>query len=113
MYYFCCVEGCKSVRQDVSLHRFPLKNSEKLKKWLQCLESGNFINLSVDELKNHFVCHKHFEKRFITPKNRLRVTAYPTLFTDEEISTGIPSIHLEVTGEQKSLMLLLYTAINY
>lgn len=96
MYYFCCVEGCKSVRQDVSLHRFPLKNNERLKKWLQCLESGNFINLSVDELKN-----------------RLRVTAYPTLFTDEEISTGIPSIYLEVTGEQKSLMLLLYTAINY
>ncbi|KAI8437110.1 hypothetical protein MSG28_010461 [Choristoneura fumiferana] len=38
-----------------------------------------------------FICQKHFEKRFISSKSRLLVAAYPSLFTEDEISSGIPS----------------------
>ena len=100
MYYVCCVHGCSSIRQDVYLHRFPITNEKRLHKWLQCLKSDELQRLSLDELKNYFVCHKHFEQRFITSKSRLRASAYPALFTNEEITSGIPAALSEETGEK-------------
>ncbi|KAL4720968.1 hypothetical protein ACJJTC_019228 [Scirpophaga incertulas] len=63
MYYKCCVRGC-------------LSNDE----------------LDVSYLHNLLVCEKHFEKRFIGARSRLLMDAYPTLFTADEISTGIPQV---------------------
>ncbi|CAG4984074.1 unnamed protein product [Parnassius apollo] len=37
------------------------------------------------------VCHKHFEKRFHTVKPGIKKTAYPTLFSLEEIESGFSS----------------------
>ncbi|XP_026322246.1 uncharacterized protein LOC113231920 [Hyposmocoma kahamanoa] len=86
--YECCV--CKSSRQDAILHHFP-RTEKRLMKWLKCLNRDNLKKLSPEELSNVFVCQKHFEKRFITPKSRLIGSAYPCLFTEDEISSGIPS----------------------
>ncbi|XP_041987562.1 uncharacterized protein LOC121739264 [Aricia agestis] len=86
----CCVPHCESKRNTVILHRFP-KTEIGLNKWLQkCSKSGDFKKFSSEELNKMFVCHKHFEKRFVTAKLRLRQSAYPTLFSLEEINTGIP-----------------------
>ncbi|CAH2039559.1 unnamed protein product, partial [Iphiclides podalirius] len=49
--------------------------------------------MKIEDLRKHHVCQKHFEKKFIasTPlRPRLRVGAYPTLFSASEISSGIP-----------------------
>ncbi|KAL4705548.1 hypothetical protein ACJJTC_006876 [Scirpophaga incertulas] len=38
------------------------------------------------------VCHKHFKRRFVNARtNHLKTGAYPTLFSDLEISSGYPS----------------------
>ncbi|XP_047992745.1 uncharacterized protein LOC125231342 [Leguminivora glycinivorella] len=94
MYRKCCVENCASVRQDVKLHQFPASEIG-LQKWLQCINSDRLRNLSIQELRKVFVCHKHFERRFITPKNRILLGGYPTLFSQGEIESGVPSPQLE------------------
>ncbi|CAG9135163.1 hypothetical protein JYU34_008794 [Plutella xylostella] len=50
-----------------------------------------------------FVCHKHFEQRFVNPMtNRLKGDAYPSLFTDLEISSRHPSPVLTETDAKKT-----------
>lgn len=92
MYNKCCVVNCGSRRKDVNLYRFP-KTEIGLNKWLQCINSENLRSLSLLELRKQHVCQKHFEKRFLASQRiraRLRANAYPTLFTEDEISSGIP-----------------------
>lgn len=92
MYNQCCVVSCASRRQDVSFHMFP-KSEIGLKKWLEIINCERLRSLSFDNLRKQFVCIKHFEKRFIAStgvRTRLLHGAYPTLFTDSEISSGIP-----------------------
>lgn len=88
MFRRCCVPACESERKDVKLHGFPLRK-ELRAKWLKCFKDESVAKMGC--LNNVFVCHKHFEKRFITAKNRLKMEAYPSLFTDLEIETGIPT----------------------
>lgn len=88
MYFKCCVLNCASTREDAILHKFPT-DENRLSKWLQCLNDANLQDAST---KNLFVCHKHFEKKFVGVNSRLRTTAYPTLFTSDEIASGIPNI---------------------
>ncbi|XP_049877377.1 uncharacterized protein LOC126374703 [Pectinophora gossypiella] len=89
MYYKCCV--CKSSRQDAVLHHFPC-TEKRLNKWLKCLEDQvNLKDTPRIELSKLFVCQKHFERKFVTAKSHLLGKAYPSLFTEEEIVSGIPS----------------------
>lgn len=94
MYYECCV--CKKTRQDAILHHFPC-TEKRLTKWLKCLNRDDLKKASPEQISKLFVCQKHFEKRFITSKSRLIGKAYPTLFTEDEISSGIAS--LQNTGK--------------
>ncbi|CAG9129837.1 unnamed protein product [Plutella xylostella] len=89
MYYECCV--CKKTRQDAILHHFPC-TEKRLTKWLKCLNRDDLKKASPEQISKLFVCQKHFEKRFITSKSRLIGKAYPTLFTEDEISSGIASL---------------------
>ncbi|KAL4720745.1 hypothetical protein ACJJTC_006819 [Scirpophaga incertulas] len=94
MYYKCCVRGCSNTRKDAVLHRFPT-NENRLNLWLRCLSNDE---LDVSYLHNLFMCEKHFEKRFIGARSRLLMDAYPTLFTADEISTGIPQVCNETSN---------------
>ncbi|CAG9133341.1 unnamed protein product [Plutella xylostella] len=94
MYYECCV--CKKTRQDAILHHFPC-TEKRLTKWLKCLNRDDLKKASPEQISKLFVCQKHFEKRFITSKSRLIGKAYPTLFTEDEISSGIASLQNTVT----------------
>ncbi|KAL4703971.1 hypothetical protein ACJJTC_000357 [Scirpophaga incertulas] len=88
MFRKCCVSNCNSLRQDVNLHKIPA-NEEMKSQWLMCL-SGCIDSTSVSS--NMHVCHKHFERRFVNARtNHLKTGAYPTLFSDLEISSGYPS----------------------
>ncbi|RVE50809.1 hypothetical protein evm_004558 [Chilo suppressalis] len=85
----CCVPNCESKRSGVKLHRFPKTDGGR--KWVQCINSERLKKLSTKELLTMFVCHKHFELRFVTASSRLKNCAFPTLYTQEEMDTGIPS----------------------
>ncbi|CAG9782443.1 unnamed protein product [Diatraea saccharalis] len=89
----CCVPNCGSKRSGVKLHKFPKTDSRR--KWVQCINSEKLKKLNIKELLSMFVCHKHFERRFVTASSRLKSFAYPTLFTQEEMDTGIPSTAYE------------------
>ncbi|XP_049701000.2 uncharacterized protein LOC126055534 isoform X1 [Helicoverpa armigera] len=90
MYYKCCM--CNATRQDAILYHFP-SNEKRLQMWLKCLPSArdDLKALTQKQLSKLFVCSKHFEVRFVTQKSRLVGSAYPTLFSAEEISRGTPS----------------------
>ncbi|VVC99681.1 unnamed protein product, partial [Leptidea sinapis] len=92
MYNKCCVVTCASRRKDISFHMFP-KSEIGLKKWLQCINCERLRGLSFQELRKQFVCQNHFEKRFLastSDRTLLCPDAYPTLFSDREITSGIP-----------------------
>lgn len=94
----CSVPHCGSrYGSGVTLHKFP-KTEIGLKKWLACINSVKLNGLSVKELQNRYVCQKHFEKRFYT-SSHLKTSAYPTLFTQEEMDTGIPALAFEDSGK--------------
>lgn len=88
MYYKCCI--CKATRKDAILYHFPC-TEKRLNKWLKYINRENLSCLSPKQLSRVFVCQKHFERKFVTNKSRLLAKAYPSLFTEDEISTGIPS----------------------
>ncbi|CAK1598241.1 unnamed protein product [Parnassius mnemosyne] len=100
MFRKCCVSECNSLRQDVRLHQLPA-NKDIRNRWLQCIGYSNLVGKSSEITKNMYVCHKHFEQKFINPKtNRLKCFAYPSLFTDLEISLGNPSIDFKETDSK-------------
>ncbi|XP_041975781.1 uncharacterized protein LOC121730708 [Aricia agestis] len=69
------------------LHKFPT-DEKRLNKWFECLNDDN-IRASAN-VRNLFVCQKHFAKKFVGANSRLLTNAYPTLFTPAEISNGVP-----------------------
>ncbi|CAK1601100.1 unnamed protein product [Parnassius mnemosyne] len=89
----CCVPHCESKRRNFKLHCFP--KTEIGLKWVEKINCEKLKQLSAEELHKFFVCHKHFEARFVTGSLRLRHFAYPTLFTADEINTGIPALEME------------------
>ncbi|KAI5633292.1 THAP domain-containing protein [Phthorimaea operculella] len=101
MYHKCCIVNCGSrKRRDINLYKFP-KNETSTKKWLNFINCPKLFTLSFEVLRNYHVCKKHFEPRFFSSshsRSRLYTTAYPTLFTDEEIATGIPQSNLVSEG---------------
>ncbi|XP_037297650.1 uncharacterized protein LOC115444160 [Manduca sexta] len=101
MFNRCCVVGCASRRKDVNLYRFP-GSETGLQKWLQCINCERLRSLKIEELRKQHVCQKHFEKIFLASsplRQRLRVGAYPTLFSESEINSGIPqNLHTDTTS---------------
>lgn len=96
MFRKCCVPKCNSLRQDVKLHRFSFKE-EVRRHWIKCINSEFVTNSDKNKL---YVCHKHFEKKFISASTtRLRNGAYPTMFTALEISSGKPTTFSLSTGK--------------
>ncbi|CAH2062263.1 unnamed protein product, partial [Iphiclides podalirius] len=94
----CCVPDCDSKRSSVKLHRFP--KTEIRLKWVELVNCTSLKKLGVDELQKSFVCHKHFEQRFVTGSLRLRHSAYPTLLSNNEIQSGIPAVEYETFDNQ-------------
>lgn len=93
----CCVPFCESKRGSVMLHRIP--KTEIGLKWVQAINCARLKELGSEELHALFVCHKHFEKQFVTSSSRLRGSAYPTLFSSVEMDSGIPTHEHNYSGK--------------
>lgn len=75
---FCVAYGCTNrsdkadcVQKNISFHRFPLKDSNRLKQWLVNLQRDNF-----EPNKHAVLCSEHFnDEDFenITPRNKRRI----------------------------------------
>ncbi|XP_049881684.1 uncharacterized protein LOC126377819 isoform X14 [Pectinophora gossypiella] len=91
----CSIDGCRNRRQDAHLHAIPVADERKLAKWLDCINSQALRGTPKAKLRRRVVCHIHFEQRFVKPSFRLRYSAYPSLFTPEEIASGVPRVPIK------------------
>ncbi|CAK1585541.1 unnamed protein product [Parnassius mnemosyne] len=90
MYFKCCIPNCASKREEAKLHKFPSAEDQR-NKWLEFINCDNLKRMHSSNLVKMLVCHKHFEKKFHTAKSGIKMTAYPTLFSLEEIESGFSS----------------------
>lgn len=67
MFRRCCVPECESERKDVKFHGFPSRKEQR-DQWIKCFKDESAAKMGC--LDKAFVCHKHFEKRFISAKKR-------------------------------------------
>lgn len=75
-YKKCAVPDCESKQQ---LHRFPSANMrERQLQWLAALGNKDLLLCDPDKLTNHYICRKHFEKKFWL-RTKLSATAVPTI----------------------------------
>uniref|UniRef100_A0A3B5BAK4 THAP domain-containing protein 1 n=1 Tax=Stegastes partitus TaxID=144197 RepID=A0A3B5BAK4_9TELE len=88
----CCVDSCYSIkRPNLSFHRFPLGDPERLRQWLLSLDMD--VNTPLRLLSKLFVCQKHFQPDDyhsdppLQPSRRhrtLRTTAVPDRFRHQD-----------------------------
>ncbi|KAF9407962.1 hypothetical protein HW555_012193, partial [Spodoptera exigua] len=87
----CCVGNCSSTNRTHRLFLLP-KDDNLRELWLSFLIPTNIelTGLSKHQLLTKRVCQNHFDRyQFDSMGNRLR-HGYPCLFSDKEISFGIP-----------------------
>ena len=77
----CCVVGCTNRREKgctLSFHRFPMKNSELLQKWIKAVSRQNWY-----PNEDTFVCSVHFTDdcyNVTAQRSRLKKDAFPSIF---------------------------------
>uniref|UniRef100_A0A8C1YKA3 THAP domain-containing protein 1 n=1 Tax=Cyprinus carpio TaxID=7962 RepID=A0A8C1YKA3_CYPCA len=81
MVYHCCAYNCKNISRNKSLsfHKFPLKDPNLLKKWLNNLRWKDW-----KPAPNSKICSIHFEKKCLIEdgkRTRLHSWAVPTIFS--------------------------------
>ncbi|KAF9419412.1 hypothetical protein HW555_004060, partial [Spodoptera exigua] len=87
----CCVNNCSSTNGTHRLFCFP-KDDKLRELWLSYVIPTNkeLSGLSKHQLLSKRVCQNHFDRyQFDGMGNRLRY-GYPCLFSEKEISFGIP-----------------------
>lgn len=100
MFRSCCVPGCERVRKEIKLHRMP-SNFDRLFQWMRVLSqvpSATFERMDRKTIAKMYVCHNHFEAKFVTGNMRLINSAFPSLFTLQEIVSGEPSRNYHEIG---------------
>lgn len=80
----CSYKNCKSATKTTeNLHFFhyPVKHTERCRKWIENAAKPSFFNLAEDQLRNKVICELHFESRCFTniQRKRLLHDAVPTL----------------------------------
>ncbi|KAL4153523.1 hypothetical protein QTP88_001356 [Uroleucon formosanum] len=83
MVNYCTAFNCTSssdVRGDLSFHKFPLKEKERLQKWVHAVRRKDFKPTSSSTL-----CSLHFNKNdfylaVVSGKQMLKKSAIPTVF---------------------------------
>ncbi|XP_028164618.1 uncharacterized protein LOC114355797 isoform X1 [Ostrinia furnacalis] len=105
----CIIPGCPSTRETTMLHKFPTKFNMQLL-WLKYILPYNpqLKSQTPEQLCQRKVCVRHFEAQYINKDNRRAMDCAPTLFTEEEMRTGIPTTPLP-----SKLPKILYSEHNY
>ncbi|KAI5635195.1 THAP domain-containing protein [Phthorimaea operculella] len=94
----CSIPGCNSFGRDTKLFYFP---SRKIisQLWVTILKQRYpklTLSYDINGRSTQKVCRKHFETRFLTVTGKRVANAIPTLFTDEEISSGKPACPIDI-----------------
>lgn len=82
----CCFRDCEvSTITGPGTHffHFPVKDKERLEKWITYSQNPHFRELSMDKVKNKVICQNHFRMKHFMNYKKERVTkfAVPTLYT--------------------------------
>lgn len=86
----CCIPNCATTSDSgISLHCFP-RTPYRQTIWLRLINCPVLNKLFSRQLIYKRVCAKHFENKFFENKRLNALIARPTLFTSEEIKSGIP-----------------------
>ncbi|XP_058117854.1 uncharacterized protein LOC131287465 [Anopheles ziemanni] len=90
-----CENGTAS-RKELHYFRYPTRDPDRLKEWVQLANRAEFLDLPKDKLSNKVVCQEHFERRMFMNSlcDRLTRLAVPRLMPQSDGSV----LHLE-TGE--------------
>ncbi|KFB53517.1 AGAP004377-PA-like protein [Anopheles sinensis] len=112
-----CENGTAS-RKELHYFRYPIRDPERLKEWIQLANREEFLNLPKDKLGNKVVCQEHFERRMFMNYlcDRLTRFAVPRLMRQSDgtvlnLKTGNIQLNeddndtVELTGD----LLKLYT----
>uniref|UniRef100_A0A3Q3JLC5 THAP domain-containing protein 1 n=1 Tax=Monopterus albus TaxID=43700 RepID=A0A3Q3JLC5_MONAL len=109
MVHKCCVDSCwNTKRANLTFHRFPLGDAERLRQWLFALNMD--VKTPLHILSKLFVCQKHFQHDDYydaanQPSRRgrlLKPNAVPTQFRHTHTSeTGGPTAHTRVEHSNK------------
>lgn len=80
----CSYKNCKSATkttENIHFFHYPVKHTERCRKWIENAAKPSFFNLAEDQLRNKVVCELHFENRCFTniQRKRLLHDAVPTL----------------------------------
>lgn len=73
----CAVLGCEGA--VLPLHCFPSKDRARLKVWVAATGNQAIAALPEGQIIRKFICHKHFEGRYVLGNNKLAKTSVPTL----------------------------------
>ncbi|XP_063894120.1 uncharacterized protein LOC135117821 [Helicoverpa armigera] len=87
----CCVGDCESTSNSHKLFYMPL-NDNLRNLWLSFLipTNPNLLGLTKNQLRNKFVCDKHFDRTQFDDRGVRNRYSYPCLFTRTEILHGVP-----------------------
>ncbi|XP_026317337.1 uncharacterized protein LOC113228287 [Hyposmocoma kahamanoa] len=91
----CLVDGCSSTSLTSHLCRWP-RSVELERVWIDLLKSHSSRLTSTLTHRNRihrhaYVCHLHFEEKFIKNDHARVPLSWPTLFSEEEISSRRPT----------------------
>lgn len=80
----CSYKNCKSATkttENVHFFHYPVKHTERCRKWIENAAKPSFFDLAEDQLRNKVVCELHFEDKCFTniQRKRLLHDAVPTL----------------------------------
>ena len=90
----CAVKTCRNKPRtgaDLSFHRLPVREPERLKLWLCALNID--VNTPVDELKKRIVCSEHFAPEDYSVRGQPRTGARHRFLTP----TAVPTVGVSST----------------
>ena len=82
-YKKCAFRGCTITsrnKKNVSLHCFPVQDTERLIEWIVNSGNDDFADLSNETLKKRYICTKHFAEKHKVVQIKLTKDAVPILY---------------------------------
>ena len=79
VYPFCGLTNRKVTDSSISFYKFPINDSDRCITWLINCGLDDWVEMSNSELKNKYLCSRHFSKDSFYASGRLRNNATPKI----------------------------------
>ena len=79
VYPFCGLTNRKVTDSSISFYKFPINDSNRCITWLINCGLDDWVEMSNSELKNKYLCSRHFSKDSFYASGRLRNNATPKI----------------------------------